>query len=249
MGSYYGRGIILKHEDIREADRLITIYTWEQGKLTAVARGARKISSKLAGSLEPISNSNLAFVRGRRYDTVTASEVVEPFQILKGQLENVWIASSLAELVDVTTREHVRDTRTYGLLRSSFQLLNGSTVSARDRALIVWYFVWRQLSFLGYEPELYACLECSRRIGGEKVHFSFRGGVVCDRCTGKHQGSRRVSSGVIKLLRLISSRDRDTLSRIRISSALASELNELTSDYLNYTQERDLKLSRIFTRM
>ena len=83
MGTYLIQGLILKHKDYREADRLITIYSREYGKITALARGTRKISSKLAGSLEPFTLADFMIARGRNFDTIASLEVIKNFRLLK----------------------------------------------------------------------------------------------------------------------------------------------------------------------
>ena len=78
----------------------MTLYTQESGKIRAVAKGARKSTSKLVGHLEPLTVTRLALARGRNLDIVTQAQVVQSFAALKGDLTAVTKGLYVAELVD-----------------------------------------------------------------------------------------------------------------------------------------------------
>lgn len=79
MHYYKTLGIILKSEPYREADRVYTIYTKRYGKIRAMAKGVRKIKSKLAGHLEPFSLTNLMIVKGKMIDKIISARLIESF--------------------------------------------------------------------------------------------------------------------------------------------------------------------------
>ena len=111
MGSFLVHGIILQHNNFREVDRLLTVYTEEMGKLQVIARGARKISSKMAGSLEPLLEVQMMFVHGRYNNTVTSVEVLNSWQPLKTDVDKVQFANYISMILDRSTRDQQRDGR------------------------------------------------------------------------------------------------------------------------------------------
>ncbi len=249
MGTYITEGVILKHKDYREADRIITIFTKEVGKLKAVARGSRKITSKLAGNLEPFTVSKLAFVRGRTFDTVTASDVTVNYRSLKERLSDVWIAGYISEVIDSSLVDNQRDVRVYKLLREVFDYIDAGSMTVSTRSAVVWYFVWRQLAFVGYQPELYSCLKCGLRITAQDNFFSFRrGGLICSRCKQGSAEGQPVSRNAIKIIRIALEHTLEEISNIKVDTKIRTELNGLTGAFLSYTQERDLAITRVLPK-
>jgi len=246
MGTFFTQGLLLKHDDHREVDRMIMAYTKEYGKLFFVAKGSRKITSKLGGSLEPFCIANLCIIRGRTFNTVTEVEVIHNFGELKKSVSNVYIASKLAEVIDITTKEYQRDDRIYTLLEQIFTLFDTGIVEKRKRNTLVWYFVWRLVSYLGYQPELYACLLSGKQIANKDNFFSYqRGGLITlDARPCKEAGSV-VKPNTVKMLRLIIKEKPESLFDIRIDDQTEQALNALTSEYLRYTQECDIQLERV----
>jgi hypothetical protein len=68
--------IIIKKTKLGEADRILTLYTPDLGKIQAVAKGVRRPKSKLAGHLELLTHSLVSLARGRNLDTITGSQTI-----------------------------------------------------------------------------------------------------------------------------------------------------------------------------
>jgi DNA repair protein RecO (recombination protein O) len=245
MGTYLTQGLILKHQDYRETDRLITIYSREYGKITALARGSRKISSKLAGSLEPFILADLMIARGRHFDTIASLEVIKNFRLLKKSLGKIYLADYFSTVVSNSSKGRQRDPRIFELLQEVFFWLETEFFVGSKKQLIIWYFVWQYLTYLGYQPELYHCLIGGEKISPKKNYFSFRkGGLVCQKCLLKDEQAISISENAIKILRLIVLRKRRDLGKIKINKSLIVEIDKLTGDFLNYTQEQELRLEK-----
>src|SRR5512143_1045780 len=78
--------VVLRHSDWGEADRLLTIFSREQGKLRCVAKGARKLLSRKAGHLEPFTRVALLLAKGSDLWIVTQAETIEPWLPIKEDL-------------------------------------------------------------------------------------------------------------------------------------------------------------------
>ncbi|MFA6492884.1 MAG: DNA repair protein RecO, partial [Patescibacteria group bacterium] len=96
--NYKTRGIILKRTNLNEADRILTIFTENNGRIKAVAKGIRKTLSKLAGHLELFCLTDFVIAEGRNLDTITAAETQKCFINLRGDLESTNVAYYLAEI-------------------------------------------------------------------------------------------------------------------------------------------------------
>ncbi len=123
---------ILKRMDYGEADRILTIFTPNQGKLRAIAKGARRTTSRLAGHVEPFTRSQLQLASGRELAIVTQGEVRESFPHLRGTLWHATTAYYLAELLDKFTEDHSEHRDLYTLLIETLRRLDEDAALASN---------------------------------------------------------------------------------------------------------------------
>ena len=97
---YTTEAIVLSRFDLGEADRVLTLITPTGGKLKAIAKGVRRPTSRLGGSLEPFAELTVALARGRTFDVVTQVSVGHAWLRLRDSLESAATAWYLAELAD-----------------------------------------------------------------------------------------------------------------------------------------------------
>jgi len=83
---YRTSAIVLKRQDFGEADRILTLFTPERGKLRVIAKGVRKTTSRKSGHVELFTYSNLLIAKGRNLDIVTQAEMIRPFLGLRQEL-------------------------------------------------------------------------------------------------------------------------------------------------------------------
>jgi len=238
MGVYNARGIIIGHQNWREADKFLSIYSEEYGKIKVMAKGARKITSKLAGSLEPLILANIMVARGKNNDTVVGSDVIINFKNTKNNLAKVWLAGFFCNLIDSSTKEHQKDTRIFQLLLESLHYLEAADIGDDKLTMVKFYFVWRYLVSLGYQPELYKCQVCGLKILPGANYFSNkRGGVLCHDCYSRLKEGVSISENAMKVLRLIHSSLLKEAGRLKLTKPLSTELLSLTDDFLDYMLE------------
>ena len=119
MGSYKTEGIILKRTNFEEADRILTIYTKHFGKISVLAKGIRKPTSRKSPSLELFNWVKILVNRGRNLDLVSESETIRAFRFLKKDLKKVGLAFHFCELVERLTAENVKNRQIFNLLAGS----------------------------------------------------------------------------------------------------------------------------------
>src|SRR3954467_2582779 len=113
---YSTDAIVLSRFDLGEADRVLTLITPDIGKLKAIAKGIRRPTSRLGGSLEPFAELNVALHRGRTFDVVTEVRVGHAWLRLRDTLESAATAWYLAELADRSLEERHAAEPLYALL-------------------------------------------------------------------------------------------------------------------------------------
>ena len=153
MASYYRtQGVVLAKEDRGEADRLFTVFTKDFGKLRLRAVSERKITSKLRGGLELFYCSEIAFVQGRTYKTITDTVLLESFPKLRADIQGMRVMNRVAEIADEIIKGQEQDQRIWNLLGETFWLLNRPSLNAAERNLAAYYFLWNLLDITGYGP-------------------------------------------------------------------------------------------------
>lgn len=230
--------IVLRHADWGEADRLVTLYTREQGKVRAIAKGARKITSRKAGHLEPFTRVKLQLARGRDLLVVTQADALEAYLPLREDLVLTGSASYVVELLDRSVYEEE------GANPSLFRLLADTLkrlASGSDPWLAVRYYEMRLLDFLGFRPQLFACANCEREVQPEAQFFSFTaGGVICPRCGGGLPNLSSISMEALKYLRHFQRSTYGEASRARPSPEVRAEAESLMQGYFSFLLEREL---------
>ncbi|MCH8189816.1 MAG: DNA repair protein RecO [Chloroflexi bacterium] len=235
---FKSEAIVLKYFPLGEADRVVTLYTPGEGKVRAVARGVRKVKSRLGGHLEPLTRVRVLIVKGKSLDVVSQAETLTSNIALRGDPWRTACGLYLAELVDGFTSENLGNPPVYQLLRQVLETV-GRTDDP-DRALR--RFELQLLRLVGYAPELHHCVECLAGLAPASHSFSAAaGGILCPSCRGSDPLGRSLSLNALKVLRLFSSSDLQTAERVRLAPELTLELEHTIRYYLCYLLERELK--------
>ncbi len=233
---YRTEAVVLRRLDLGEADRLLTVFTPDHGKLRLVAKGVRRPSSRKAGHLEPFTRADLLLARGRELDIITQAQALDQFPQLRDDLLRLGMASYVAELLDrFAVQEENR--QLYDLLVETL----GRVSRGADARLAVRYFELRLLDLVGFRPELLRCLGCGETVQPEDQFFSAeQGGVLCPRCGRGREEARRLSLPALKVLRHLQRSPYEAIEKLQLREAVYTELEALMEWYLTYLLERRL---------
>ena len=229
--------VVLRHSDYGEADRLLTIFTREQGKLRAIAKGVRKMQSRKAGHLEPFTQVALMLAQGHDLWIVTQAEAIESLQPLRDDLTRIGYAGYVVELLDRFTYEEGQNWQLYQLLVETLKRL-----SQEEEAFVpVRYYEMRLLDLLGFRPMLFECALCGKTIQPEDQYFSAeRGGVLCPDCGLKVNEVRPVSMDALRYMRHFQRSTYNEAKRADPGKDTRLEVEALLNYYLTYLLERNL---------
>lgn len=234
---YRTKGFILKKIDRGEADQLLTVYTKDFGKVEILAKAVRKISSKLRAGAEIFYFSDIEFIQGKVYKTLTDAILIERFENLRKDLKRLRIAHKIAGVLDDLVSGQESDDIIWRLLNEAFNNLNKqqSGVERYKSEILYHYFLWNLLSILGYEPELYNCAICRKKIAPEKLFFNPKeGGVICNLCEKSVKSSKEIEPETIKLLRILFKRDWTLILRLKMEKSNLELLDKVTNEYYSY---------------
>lgn len=236
--TYKTEAIVLKHADLGEADRIVTLYTPNLGKIRAVARGVRRMKSKLGGHVEPITNCSLMLSHGKTLEVISQGQTIESFVAIRNDLWLTAQALYLFELTDAFTSERIENYPVYRLLVETLHML----AKVNNVELLFRYYEIQLLGHVGYRPQLYNCINCKESIKPLENYFSASGGgILCPDCTHTEPVVQPVSVNALKVLRLIQRGDSGTADRLRMESQLARELRRIMNGHIRYLLEREVK--------
>ncbi len=236
--TYQTEAIIIKKTKLGDADRILTLYTPQLGKIQAVAKGVRRPRSKLAGHLELITHSLVSLARGRNLDTIIGSQTINGFLPLKSDLWLTSCALYTAELVNHFTADSIENYPLFELLLETMKQL----CQAGNRELDLRYFELHLVDRVGYRPQLRECVSCHLPL--ELAINSFcpsAGGMLCPNCHPSRPVAYPLSVNAQKVLRLMQDTNYVTVSQLKISPELAMELERVMAGYLKYLLEREVK--------
>ncbi|MFH1841208.1 MAG: DNA repair protein RecO [Candidatus Nealsonbacteria bacterium] len=229
---YRTKGIFIKKTDRGETDQLFTIYTEDFGKLDILGRAIRKIRSKLRSGAELFYLSEIEFIQGKTYKTLTDALLIDSFQNTRKKLKRLAVVHKIGEVLNGLIKGQEADEKIWQLVYSTFLKLDKEE---KNWEFIYYYFFWKILSFLGYEPELHHCVVCQKKIIPGILYFSSgEGGLVCDKCFEEKKEAEEVSQNLIKILRILYSKDWKFVSKLKIGPELEKSLKNISENYLNY---------------
>jgi len=140
--------IILKTADLGEADRLLIIYSKEFGKIRVIARGVKKLESKLRCNLEPFNHGHLILIEGKNFRIIKDAILLNEFLLMRKELEKIKIAHKIAELIDQAIIDEEKDEKIWNLLLKTLKNLN----VGHSTSHIVKDFQNSLIRLLGYDP-------------------------------------------------------------------------------------------------
>ncbi|MFQ6026521.1 MAG: DNA repair protein RecO [Dehalococcoidia bacterium] len=236
--TYRTEALTLKKVPLGEADLMVTLYTRESGKVRAVAKGARRSTSKLVGHLEPLTLTRLSLARGRNLDIITQAQIIENFTLLKSDLTGVTKGLYVAELVEGFGSEAHSNESLYQLTLDTLEVL-GQDPAAE---LPLLFFQLHLLDASGLRPELDRCAECRTPLEPEQHRFSPNGGgTFCLGCTPADASLRPLSLRALKVLRLLRRSHVANLPHLPMDPPLLQELQSILTNTVQYWLDKEIR--------
>lgn len=180
MSLYRDEGVVLRTQQLGEADRIVTLLTRRTGRIRAVAKGVRRTKSRFGARLEPFTHVEAQLYPGRSLDVVTQAEAVASYgsRLAADYVRYTAGAAMLETAERLTAEERQPAPRQFLLLVGGMRTLAGAD---HEPSLVLDAFLLRSMAVAGYAPALESCVHC----GAPGPHRAFAvsaGGLVCSRC-------------------------------------------------------------------
>lgn len=229
-------GIVLKGINFGEADKILTVFTLDLGKVKVMAKGIRKIKSHLCGSLEPFILADLQLYPGKTFYLATGAAIKKEFFKLHNDLDKAAKAFYLGELVDRFSEEGEENQEVFSLFVKSLEEVEEDLPGPLIQA-----FELKLIEASGFKPELYFCNSCKEAIKPDcNIWSNEAGGLVCPLCRKNYNGYD-ISRDAIKFFRFVERANQGELFRIRAMVEVEVEAEKILNSYIESILERELK--------
>jgi DNA repair protein RecO len=164
------QAIILSRIEYGEADRILTLLTPEYGKLSLIAKGVRRIKSKLAGGIELFSVSDISFIRGRGdMGTLISTRLVKHYGNIVSDVNRTMLGYDMIKMLHKATEDEP-ESDYFDLLEQAFEALDDSGI---DLQLVRLWFLMQLLRLDGHTPNLQTDTAGTRLAADENYTFSY----------------------------------------------------------------------------
>jgi len=249
MRTYKTTGVVLRHYNFAESDRVVLLYTAGMGKVRAVAKGVRSMKSKTASSLEIFSHADLLLYKkehGELY-TVTGSGTIDGYAGLREDLDNFASASYVVELVDKSSEENEPNAEIFSLLLGTF-----SRIPSGDGEIERWIFAVKLMALSGYKLCMDMCALCGKGVPqkGEGAPFNpSRGGLLCRDCGMKNKEAMNVGWRAIECFEMLEQADMKSKERFEIGAGERKEIDGMVRMYLADHIRGELKTEKFIKKI
>ncbi|GAB6934243.1 MAG: DNA repair protein RecO [Bacillota bacterium] len=214
-------GVVLRTRDYGEGHKIITLFTREQGKLGAVARGAKKPRSRLAAVTQPLTHGLYLCHAGGELATLSQGEVLHAFSRIRDDLIRTAYAAYMLEVTDRLLAEREAHPRLFDQLVGILQQLE----AGKDPEILTRIYELHALAASGFRPHLDACVACGRL---EAAAFSVReGGFLCSACQQTDRDALPLAPAAVRVLRRLARVDVGQIGTINVKPETKAQLRRL----------------------
>ncbi|MGL4990861.1 MAG: DNA repair protein RecO [Sarcina sp.] len=236
MGLLKTRGIIIKTLDYKENDKLIWAYTENYGKISAIAKGAKKSKSDLFSITLPLCFGDYLLFKGKGMCRLSEGKMINSFQGLLNNLEKLTYATYICELIDISTEDEEKNLELYKQFVTAVYLLE---TDALDYELLIRAFELKLFKATGYGLNFDFCVHCKKKLQSSTyINLSYFGGV-CEECE-KINGIS-ISRPAFSALRFLNNATLDKVYRVNLNNNMKEELFKVTQSIISNNYSRKPK--------
>lgn len=234
MMQYQTEAILLAVRNWGEADKMVTLFSREHGKINALAYGVRRPNNRLISGIQPFMHVNLSLGRGRSLDYIKQYDMVNSFRIIREKLELMTYGAFIAELVSEVCPERQSEPLIFDLLVGILKLL-----SERNPRIVVLAGAWQIIAVTGLLPQLEHCTVCGEKLVVPAYFSVAAGGCICLSCRTSDcfDFSAMARDFLVNLLSL----DWHNPGHFTVNGATLIEVEKLLTCFLRYHIDKPLK--------
>jgi DNA repair protein RecO (recombination protein O) len=223
-------GFIIRETDYQESGRIVALLSSQIGKISLLAKGARRLESRFGAALDLLNLIEVVFYEGRGLKLLKEAAIIKSYAGLKRDYERLEAALQAARSLNILLKEGQRDKRIYHLFA---ELLEEMERDEGSPALLLLGFKLKLIDLLGFGPELDRCSLCRRPLEEAEPFFSAEaGGVVCSSC--RREGDPPIDKRLVKGMKMILRLPLRKLNRLILPEELITQGKEILDRFISY---------------
>jgi DNA repair protein RecO (recombination protein O) len=242
--------VLLRKLEYGDFDLILTLLSLQRGKISLIAKSAKKSTKRFAGILELFSLMEVVASagRGRGLPVLQEATLISPFSTIRNDINKTAYASYWCELINNWVEENQKQEQLFYLLKHVLNELDRGESKAAQISIL---FQMKLLHLTGHGPNLKQCGRCRKNLEiilPTQIVFDIaKGAILCDACAPGAGGRLRLSKGTLKQLIWFESGNLKKASRIRFGEQALKEGLEFLETFVPYTlgkQPQSLKFLR-----
>lgn len=231
------KGIIIAENNMGDFDKMLTMLTPGAGKISCVAKGARRPRSALLAGTQFLCFAEYVMYKGQENYIINSCDTIEVFYNLRTDLDKLQYAVDITKIIQDVTNENENS---YKILQLFLNTLYMLSETEKNPDFIVSVFKIKLLCYLGFKPNVESCTICGNK---ENLHyFSIKNnGLKCDECGKLDKSAIKVSDSTAISLKYIVLAPAKKLFSFELKNDSLKELNLISKIYLNEKLEKEYK--------
>lgn len=235
-------GIVIAENNMGDYDKMLTILTPNYGKISCVAKGARRPKSALLAGTQLFCFGEYLMYKGTNTYHINSCEIIEIFYNLRTDLDKLKYAIHINKIIQDVTEENENCYRVLQLFLNTLYIISETN---GDKDFILSVFKFRLLCILGFTPRILKCTSCKEE--NNLTKFSIRdNGFKCDACGRQDKSAIDMSESTKNAIKYVVSAPPKKLFSFSLKDEGLKEFKLITNIYFNEKLEKDYKLEDIF---
>ncbi|MGE3314473.1 MAG: DNA repair protein RecO [Planctomycetaceae bacterium] len=235
--------IVIRQADFSESSRVVTFFSRDHGRISTVAKGAKRLKGPFEAALDLLAVCRIVFLRksSSSLDILTEAQLAQRFRPNQRSLSSLYGGYYVAELLDSLTEEYDPHPVLYEEARNTLNLLS----QEGETGLVILRFELIMLREIGQLPAFDFCVGCGEPL--EKGPFAFwvsQGGLICPRCQKEGLNRHGVDAGTVELLRALSTESNVLAERLAVSASQMQQMRTLLTSAISHVLGRRPKMLR-----
>ncbi|WP_437192540.1 DNA repair protein RecO [Planctomicrobium sp. SH527] len=247
MSTEKTEAIVIRQADFSESSRVVTLFTKDFGKVSALAKGAKRLKSAFESGLDILSHCRIVFIQKSHgtLDLLTESQLLKRFQPLAGSLSHLYAGYYIAELLNSLTEEGDPHPDLFDAAIISLDALS----TADSPFTSVTWFELMTLQEIGQLPDFFSCTICRENLVIEDSarFWVSQSGLICSRCGRSEYQASEFEPGSLALLHQLLESPPQQLNQLNVSASQKKEIRRLATAAISHVLGRRPKTLSLVT--
>ena len=239
MSTEKALAIVVRQADFSESSRVVTFFSKEFGRFSALAKGAKRLKGPFDAALDLLSTCEIVFIRksSGTLSLLTQAKLISRFSPVSTNLNSLYGGYYIADLLSCLTEEEDPDERIFVLASKALSELSNPDA---DSAATIVSFEVGLLYLVGSFPNLSDCCVCGESVELDRkfAHWVGQGGLLCGACRRQEYEGKSVSAGAVAVLKKMTEESSALSDRIRLTKEQTAECHRLAVSAITHVLGR-----------